>query len=61
MAVDAVCMGLLATAALKWEGTERAKHTSTAVIALQLFSLCGELKQFVVSYYCQYRVLITAP
>lgn len=45
MAIDAVCMALLATAALKWEGTERAKHSSTAVITLQLFSLFGELKQ----------------
>lgn len=45
MAIDAVCMALLATAALKWEGSERAQHSSTAVIALQLFSLCGKLKR----------------
>eukprot|EP00903_Cladosiphon_okamuranus_P021834 g20077.t1 len=41
MAIDAVCMALLAAAALQWEGTERAQHSSSAVIALQLFSLCA--------------------
>lgn len=44
MAIDAVCMGLLAAAAIKWEGTDTADRLSTAVIVLQLFSLCGELK-----------------
>lgn len=43
MAIDAVCMAILATAALKWEGTDRAEHSNAAVIALQLFSLCGEM------------------
>jgi len=44
MAMDAVCMGLLAAAATVWEGTAREEHVSTAVIALQLFTLCGESK-----------------
>ena len=42
MAMDAVCMALLAAAATVWEGTSRERHVSTAVIALQLFTLCGE-------------------
>lgn len=42
MAMDAVCMGLLAAAATVWEGTTKEGHVSTAVIALQLFTLCGE-------------------
>ena len=43
MAVDAVCMALLAAAATVWEGTSREGHAGTAVVALQLFTLCGEL------------------
>lgn len=42
MAIDAVSTGLLAAAALAWEGTRRATHVNTAVIILQLVSLCGE-------------------
>ena len=42
MAIDAVCMGLLAAAATVWEGTSREGHVSTAVIVLQLFTLIGE-------------------
>lgn len=42
MAIDAVTMGLLAVAALRWGGTRRAIHVNTAVMALQLFSLIGE-------------------
>eukprot|EP00752_Nemacystus_decipiens_P002264 g2145.t1 len=40
MAIDAVCMALLAAAALEWEGTDEAEHSSTAVVVLQLFCLC---------------------
>ena len=43
MAMDAVCVGLLAAGASVWEGTHRERHVSTAVIALQLFTLIGEL------------------
>lgn len=43
LAIDAVCTGLLATAALRWEGTDRGSHVNTAVIVLQMISLCGEL------------------
>lgn len=43
-AIDAVCMGLLAAAAIKWEGTDIADRFSLAVVVLQLFVLCGELK-----------------
>lgn len=44
MAIDAVSTGLLAAAALAWEGTRRATHVNTTVIILQLISLCGESK-----------------
>lgn len=37
-------MGLLAAVQLKWDGTDAAADINTAVVALQLFSLCGELK-----------------
>lgn len=43
MVIDAVCMGLLAAATSVWEGTNRERHAGTAVIALQLLMLCGEL------------------
>lgn len=42
LAIDAVCMGLLAAAAIKWEGTDTADRFSMAVVVLQLFVLCGE-------------------
>ena len=44
MAIDAVCMGLLAAATSVWEGTNREGHAGTAVIVLQLVMLCGELR-----------------
>lgn len=44
MAIDAVSTGLLAAAALMWEGTSRETHVSTAVFALELFALIGESK-----------------
>lgn len=43
LAIDAVCMGLLAAAAIQWEGTDTADDFSTAVVVLQLLVLCGEL------------------
>lgn len=44
LAIDAVCMGLLAAAAIKWEGTNTADDLFTVVVVLQLFTLCGEAK-----------------
>lgn len=44
LAIDALCMGLLAAAAIKWEGTGTGDDLSTAVVVLQLFVLCGELQ-----------------
>ena len=39
---DAVCMAVLAVAALKWEGTDKAKRADNAVIIIQLMVLVGE-------------------
>ncbi|CAM9192533.1 unnamed protein product, partial [Hapterophycus canaliculatus] len=41
LAIDAICMGLLATAALRWESTDRGSHVNTAVVVLQMFALCA--------------------
>lgn len=49
IAMDAVCMALLAAAASVWEGTSREEHVSTAVIALELYTLIGE---FELSSFC---------
>ncbi|CAM9789606.1 unnamed protein product [Ectocarpus fasciculatus] len=38
-AIDAISMGMFAASALWWEGTDRAAHLNTSVIALQLLSL----------------------
>ncbi|CAM9523853.1 unnamed protein product [Ectocarpus sp. 6 AP-2014] len=41
VAIDAACTGLLAVAALKWEGTSRATDVNSAVGVLQIVSLCA--------------------
>ena len=56
MAMDAVCMGLLAAAATVWEGTSREGHVSTAVIVLQLITLIGEFEWL---RYCE--IIVTSP
>lgn len=52
LAIDAVCMGLLAAAAIQWEGTDTANDFSTAVVVLQLFVLCGELDLKIMTRAC---------
>ncbi|CAN0007882.1 unnamed protein product [Ectocarpus fasciculatus] len=39
--IDAVCMGLLAVSASRWEGTAAAGKVDSAVMLLQLFALCA--------------------
>ena len=45
MFVDASCMALLADTVLRWEGTPRAKQVDTAVVAINVVVLIGELTQ----------------
>lgn len=38
---DAVSMGIMAVAAIQWEGTENAKRADTAVMVIQLLVFVG--------------------